>query len=458
MLTLRTGRRFGVALLMTTVASVRPAAVQAQVSTTIAAPGHVAYAEGAVTLERDGSVGTASVNVPVTAGDRLRTAAGRVEVLFPDGTALDLDEYSAVDMLSLTLMRLASGRAMLHVAGTGNPASAARYQVETPAASARTDGPGQYRVAVFGGRDTAETELAVMRGAGSLATDRGAVVVRAGERSAALENGAPSMPQTLNPARLDPFDRWSAERRVERATPASGQYLPRELQVYSAMLDRYGSWQYAAPYGYVWYPSVPAGWRPYYYGSWSPVRSYGWMWVGTDAWSWPTHHYGRWGYIGAAWFWIPGRAWAPAWVSWATAPGYVSWCPLGFDGRAVFALSIGRVDPWVGWVVVPRSSFGYGGHLVQRSAIAPYALPRTTPFIVQGTAPVAVPRSPARTGAADGVAAGSPATTDGRAPARTPAGEPAARDDRGSAGGRSARRPPPSPPSRGAARSSGGSR
>src|SRR5580698_9184830 len=48
------------------------------------------------------------------------------------------------------------------------------------------------------------------------------------------------------------------------------------------------------------------------------------------------------------------------------------------------------VDPWVGWIVVPRSSFGYGSRLVQRSAIAPYALPRTTPFIVQGTAPVAV--------------------------------------------------------------------
>ena len=38
---------------------------------------------------------------------------------------------------------------------------------------------------------------------------------------------------------------------------------------------------------------------------------------------------------------FPGRTWGPAWVSWASAPDYVSWCPLGFDGRPVFALSAG---------------------------------------------------------------------------------------------------------------------
>src|SRR5205814_1433611 len=80
---------------------------------------------------------------------------------------------------------------------------------------------------------------------------------------------------------------------------------------------------------------------PYYYGDWSPIRSYGWTWIGLDVWSWPTHHYGRWGYERSRWFWIPNRTWGPAWVSWAAAPGYVSWCPLGFDSRPVFALSIG---------------------------------------------------------------------------------------------------------------------
>ena len=125
------------------------------------------------------------------------------------------------------------------------------------------------------------------------------------------------------------------------STPRSRPpYLPQDLQTLRQRRSiSYGSWQYAAPYGYVWYPTVAADWRPYYNGYWSPVPSYGWTWIGVDAWSWPTHHYGRWGYARNAWFWIPGRTWGAAWVSWASAPDYVSWCPLGFDSRPVFALS-----------------------------------------------------------------------------------------------------------------------
>ena len=65
----------------------------------------------------------------------------------------------------------------------------------------------------------------------------------------------------------------------------------------------------------------------------------------------------------ASWFWIPGRSWAPAWVSWAYAPGYVSWCPLGWNNRPVLQIvNINRYgrgyDPWRAWTVVPRRHFG----------------------------------------------------------------------------------------------------
>jgi hypothetical protein len=41
-------------------------------------------------------------------------------------------------------------------------------------------------------------------------------------------------------------------------------YLPQDLQTYGERPSiSYGSWQYAAPYGYVWYPTGAAGWRPY---------------------------------------------------------------------------------------------------------------------------------------------------------------------------------------------------
>ncbi len=49
-------------------------------------------------------------------------------------------------------------------------------------------------------------------------------------------------------------------------------------------------------------------------------------------------------------------------MSWAYAPGYVSWCPLGWNNRAVFGFNVNvygghRYDPWRAWTVVPRQHF-----------------------------------------------------------------------------------------------------
>ena len=376
----------------------------AQDADTLVEPAHISYVDGAATMERDGETEAIAVNTPVVAGDRLRTNAGRIEVLFPDGSALDVDEYSSVDILSPTLVRLVAGRAMLAVFGANTPAAAVRYRVDTPVASVRIETPGEFRISVMSDGGADQTELAVMRGAATFATERGALLLRSGERSMAIDDRAPSGPQAFNSARFDEFDRWYAGRRSARATPlstTSAQYLPADLRAYSGALDRNGSWQYTAPYGYVWYPSVAADWQPYYYGSWSSVPSYGWTWVGVDVWSWPTHHYGRWGYGRGSWFWIPGRRWSTAWVSWASAPGYVSWCPLGFDGQPVFGLSTGFVSPYRGWVVVQRSSFGARSFYASRHAIPSQRLPRSTPFAVHTAAPVPAVRSATRAAVAN---------------------------------------------------------
>src|SRR5207249_8750958 len=142
------------------------------------------------------------------------------------------------------------------VSGSGNPASAVSYQIDTPAASVRTNGPGEYRVAVLSPspatQGRTETEVAVLRGLVDVTTDRTSVTLRAGERSLVREDEAPSFAQPLNSARLDAIDRWSAARRDERTGRASAQYVPPDLRMYGATFDQYGTWQYAAPYGYVW--------------------------------------------------------------------------------------------------------------------------------------------------------------------------------------------------------------
>jgi hypothetical protein len=100
---------------------------------------------------------------------------------------------------------------------------------------------------------------------------------------------------------------------------------------------------------------VAVGWRPYSDGQWTFVGSFGWTWAAGPRWGWPTHHYGRWGWGGTNWYWIPGTQWAPAWVSWGSANGYLGWCPLGFDNRP--AVPVTSVGAWNGWTTVPSTAF-----------------------------------------------------------------------------------------------------
>jgi Family of unknown function (DUF6600)/FecR protein len=371
-----------------------------------APPPHVAIVEGTVTLDREDVTEPATGGVPMVPGDRLRTERGRAELLFPDGSALDLDEDTVIEVEGPTLLRMTSGRVILFAAGSSNAATALQFQIDTPVASAQTDAPGEYRVTMLGDPSGPQTEMAIVRGSGALVTEVGTMPLRSGERSVAWDNAAPSRPQIFNSARYDAFDQWAMALRDQRlgSRSQSAQYLPADLRMYGGELDRYGAWGYEEPYGNVWYPTVAAEWRPYYDGYWSSVPNYGWTWIGVDAWSWPTHHYGRWGYGRNRWFWIPDRRWAPAWVSWGGAPGYVSWCPLGFDNRPVFSLSVSIGNSyrgWNGWTVVSRDHFG-GRRYVNQFAVSPRSLPRNVGFVAQASAPVAPPRAVSRRGNGNG--------------------------------------------------------
>jgi hypothetical protein len=371
-------------------------------------PAHLSIADGAVTLQREGAEEPAQAGVPLVPGDQVRTTRGRAEVIFPDGSALAVDEFTTVDVQSSTLLRLLTGRVLLTVARLDTTAGT-RYQIDTPAGSAVMDGAGEYVVGLLGTPSQPQVELAVRRGRAELVTDVGAMPLRSGERSLAWAAAAPASPQPFNSARIDALDRWAALQRDARTGSRSAAYLPPDLRPYSGAFDRYGAWQYDTAYGNVWYPTVAPGWRPYYNGYWSSVPRYGWTWIGLDRWAWPTHHYGRWGYARSRWFWIPDRRWAPAWVAWSAAPGYVGWSPLGYNNRPVFGLSVSFGTSWGGgWVVLPRARFGGRGYYVPQYAVSYRTLPARTPFVVQSVPPIAPRHAPAR------IAARPPAPDFGR--------------------------------------------
>ncbi len=111
-----------------------------------------------------------------------------------------------------------------------------------------------------------------------------------------------------------------------------------------------GEWIDTGEYGRVWRPThVSDDWQPYLYGRWVWTRA-GWAWASDEPFGWAVYHYGRWAWSPAVgWMWVPGRTWAPAWVSWRWTDGYAAWCPLG--PRSVV------VDRPALWVVVPTRHF-----------------------------------------------------------------------------------------------------
>ncbi|MFN4944688.1 MAG: DUF6600 domain-containing protein, partial [Akkermansiaceae bacterium] len=95
-------------------------------------------------------------------------------------------------------------------------------------------------------------------------------------------------------------------------------------------LSAYGSWFQTSAYGYVYQPTIvrDSSWRPYTRGRWA-FTDYGWTWVSSEPFGWACYHYGRWSLLrNVGWVWIPGKIWAPAWVSWRESPGYIGWAPL----------------------------------------------------------------------------------------------------------------------------------
>lgn len=265
-------------------------------------PVFVSAAEGDVWLTRQGQAIRDIENVPLETGDELRSAAGRVELLFDDGSVMALDRGSTVRFTRPDEVDLPEGRLRVVWRDRG-----VDFVIQSPAGRAVLRQAGDYRITIARNRvGDAEIEVAVTRGSAELANTQGRTVVREGTRALTTDRFAPSVPYAFSVPR-DDFQRWTDELERDRYGVYSSRYLPDELRYYGGVFDRYGDWRYSAPYGYVWYPRVNVGWQPYRSGRWSFVVNFGYSWIGGSRWDWPTHHYGRWDCIGDTWFWVPSR-------------------------------------------------------------------------------------------------------------------------------------------------------
>ncbi len=338
-------------------------------------PAFVSVVEGYAELDRAGQSSRDIENVPLEAGDRIRTTRGRVEILFDDGSVIALDEHTIVTFVTATEVELLRGRVRAQWQDRGTLAGLTIY---TEAGSAIVRTRGDYRVTLSESRmGEAEIELAVTRGSAELANDLGRTLVRERTRALTTATYAPSVPYAYTTPR-DEFERWTDNVEADRYGVVSARYLPTELRYYGGVFDRHGSWQQHHAHGWVWYPRVSMDWRPYDGGRWSFVIGFGYSWVGGSRWAWPTHHHGRWDRVDSRWYWIPVRP------TYHRAVGYAA-------PRPSYTVNVDYYNPTAYRATVnpqlARRSLGEGGAAIdQRSPRSAVRSPRSTGQ--------AVPRNP----------------------------------------------------------------
>jgi hypothetical protein len=375
-----------------------------------APPGHLGSVEGEVVLERSNQSEDLVSGMPLLVGDRIRADSGKAEVMWGEGLLIKVARYTDLDVLSKSMLRVTRGRVSVTIPNLPGMVVSDQLSIDAPSASVRFYAAGIYHVLVTGD-DVPEVQLGVTHGSAQLISDGGQMQLADAESSEVKGGGTPSPAEHFLASVADSTYDPSADLAVFRGEAGTGngyastEYLPENLYGYEDVLQSNGTWSSVPSYGYVWFPRVSNGWRPYSHGRWSYLPRYGWTWVGYDRWAWPTHYYGRWGVTNAgAWYWIPSRQWGPAWVAWSISPDYVGWCPLGWNGRPVYSFN-GTVtattgsnfrgsESFRGWTVVNSRYLGsreWSRHAVDRTIISrdrpvfvtQYTPPRAPTYIVE---------------------------------------------------------------------------
>ena len=290
----------------------------------------ISFLEGDVQMRttETGDWVPAAVNTPLDEGDELWVPeGGRMEFQLNTGTAVRLDQNSALQILTL---ERASSQFYLsegHMYVDYNAPRGNVIQFDTPVSSLRSYDRSVFRVDV----PDQYTDVSVFRGSVDAEGRDGKTRVNAG-RTLTLGEGREAELAPIG--RPDDWQNWNTERDRRFASRGdSYRYLPEELRVYSSDLDDNGRWVQVPEYGYVWTPrSVATDWAPYRTGRWM-WRGGDYVWVGSEPWGWTPYHYGRWAHAPRiGWFWVPPQRrqvyWGPGYVGWVRTRDHVAWVPL----------------------------------------------------------------------------------------------------------------------------------
>jgi hypothetical protein len=271
----------------------------------------------------------ASINRPLTTGDRLWADPGARAEIQVGGAMIRMNAGTSVSILNLDdrIAQLQLTQGILNVRVRRLEPNQV-FEVDTPNLAFVIRRPGEYRIEVDPERDG--TTIFVRNGQGE---------VYGGNASYVIDSRQPYRfwgtdlreYEYVDAPRFDEFDRWSSDRDRGYENSVSARYVSPDVIGYHD-LDTNGTWRVDATYGNVWFPNrVEAGWAPYRDGHWAWIDPWGWTWVDDAPWGFAVSHYGRWTNLRGTWGWVPGPVRTRAYY----APALVV-----FIGGANFQLSI----------------------------------------------------------------------------------------------------------------------
>jgi len=290
----------------------------------------------------------ATINRPVTTGDRLWSDAGARAEIQVGGAMIRMSAGTSLVVLNLddriAQLQLTQGTLNLHVRRL-DPNRV--FEIDTPNLAFTLRQPGDYRIAVDAEGNA--TDIIVRRGQGEVYGEGASYVVDSRQPYRFTGTGLLDYQQFAAPG-SDEFDRWSSDRDRSYDNSPSARFVSPDVVGYQD-LDANGTWRVDAAYGNVWVPNrVAAGWAPYRDGHWAWVDPWGWTWVDDAPWGYAVSHYGRWTNMSGTWGWVPGPMSSRAYY----APALVA-----FVGGNNFQLTIssGNVGGIAWFPLAPREVY-----------------------------------------------------------------------------------------------------
>ena len=293
----------------------------------------------------------AVLNLPLAPGDVIQTSAERrCEIQFDSGTLLRLDYNTRIKIETILAQSLSSSKKLSNIVLEKGRIYAMykRYnrpeifQVITANAAFKLD------------HNSVSTIKAGPDLPSDVWVDQGKVHILYGlaeniddhklKKSQQMRITRGQALAVLDEAREGHFQQWN--QKMNQDFIAMHRYqakLPKPIQRYSKAITYfaqkysmvYGEWHYHDLLGYVWQPHINnyypySPWRPLLFGYWSEVSGQ-LFWVPDEPWGWVPYHLGVWHWDKKkGWLWIPGSAFAPAWVQWRFFFGgsLFAWHPL----------------------------------------------------------------------------------------------------------------------------------